>query len=232
MAPRIYRIFLRMPMQEAPLRIFRTFICIKRNSFSPIFMLLPLPFTFFFPQLLSVSPRRPFPSYSLSESTSTFCSFPSILGSVLSSRISLLYIRLTPLHCNFQPFLLLRPSVLFATHCLSTLCVFSRNSNASSTLEYLFFALNFVLQVTILPRRFSLWRFSHRYSTLLLFLINACVCYRVSLTLSLYFSAYGSSYTCLLLFFFFLYLLCPVIYPFSYISNIFIACSFIYFFSL
>lgn len=35
-----------------------------------------------------------------------------------------------------------------------------------------------------------------------------------------------------IIFFVSLYLLCPVIYPLSYISNIFIACSSIYFFSL
>lgn len=55
-------------------------------SYSSIFMLPPLPFTFFFPQLLSVFPTPISFLYPLSESTSTFCPSPSILGSAPSIR--------------------------------------------------------------------------------------------------------------------------------------------------
>lgn len=51
-----------MPIQEAPLRIFRTFICIKRIPPLPPFLCClhrPLPFSFL---NCCLSSRRPFPS--------------------------------------------------------------------------------------------------------------------------------------------------------------------------
>lgn len=56
------------------------------SSSSSIFMLPFLPFTFFFPQLLSVFSTPISFLYPLSESISTFCPFPFILGSTPNIR--------------------------------------------------------------------------------------------------------------------------------------------------
>lgn len=74
----------------------------------------------------------------LSESTSTFCSRRPLLSRLSTRTRCFAFIRPSaPLHCTFQPYPL-TPLPSFATYCLSPLCVSPRNSNASSTLEYLF----------------------------------------------------------------------------------------------
>lgn len=112
-------------------------------------MLLPSPFAFSFPNYSRLPPRRPFPSYPLSESTSTFCFSPSILSSAPSTRCFVSIPPSAPLHCNFQPFLSLLPP-FFSPHTAYLLFVFFQgtqmlllHSNISSTLLTLFSKLLF-----------------------------------------------------------------------------------------
>lgn len=127
----------------------------------------------------------------------------------------------TSLHCILQPF----PANLFPIiHCLSTLCVSPRVSNASSALEYLFYTLNLVLQVTI----------SLGVSSAMFFLAVIPYFYCFSLTplcsllsfrptLPFYFSAYVSFHI------FVCFHLSPVLYfssrlvhPLSYFNTLFL----------
>lgn len=129
-----------MPIQEAPLRVFRTFICIKRIPPPPLFYyaLPPLPSPAPIPlPLARYLADVCFLPHPLSESTSTFCSLPSISAQHAHSLFRF-YTSFYPssLYLSTLSPLALLPS--FATYCLSPLCVSSRNSNTSSTLEYLF----------------------------------------------------------------------------------------------
>lgn len=161
-----------MPIQEAPLRVFRTFICMKRIPPSPLFYyVLPRSLPISFPRLLA---DVYFLLHPLSESTSTFCSLrPSISAQHAYSLFhfytsfcsSSLYLSTLSPYTSAPP---LRHILLISSLCFS------------EELECLLYArislLNLVLQVTILLLSpFSSWYFSCRYSTLLLFLVNAFV---------------------------------------------------------
>lgn len=163
-----------MPIPEAPLRVFRTFICIKR---------IPLPPSLFY--CVPLSSPLPFSSCLLLATQPTSASFyirylkalplsvlPAVL-SRLSTRtlvVSLLYVLLplfiipfNPTPCPLSPYTAYLPFVfLRGTRMLP---LYARIS-----------LLNLVHQVTILLLSpFSPRYFSCRYSTLLLFLVNAFV---------------------------------------------------------
>lgn len=199
-------------IQKAPLRIFRTFICIKRiPPLRPFLCCLSGSLPFF---LYNCS-RRSFSSpirYLWKHFYFLFLSLYSRLNTKYTRYFASIHPS-APLHCNFQPFLSsLSSSALFATHCLSTLCVFSRNSNASSTLEYLLTLFSKLL-FYYFTSPFFLAKF---FSTVIQhFYYFSLMCYRASLILSLYFSAYVSSYTSVCFYFFYL----PLSFTSCYIST-------------
>lgn len=165
-----------MPIQEAPLKVFRTFICIKRipPPPPPLFYYVPLSLSTSFPCLLIAT---------LPTSASFYIRYLKALPlSVLSALLSRLSTRtrLFRFYTSFYPSSLYlstlspcTPAVLHHILLISPLC-------SSEELECLLYArislLNLVLQVTILLLSpFSSRYFSCRYSTLLLFLVNAFV---------------------------------------------------------
>lgn len=147
----------------------------KADSSSSTFLLRSPPLSIPFPcLLLATSPT------SASFYIRYLKALPLSVLSTLLSRLStrnrcFTFIRPSAsLHCTFQPYpLTLLPSFIRYILLISPLC-------SSEELECLLYArislLNLVLQVTILLLSpFSPWYFSCRYSTLLLFLVNAFV---------------------------------------------------------
>lgn len=162
-----------MPIPEAPLRVFRTFICIKRIPLPPslfycVPLSSPLPFSL---ASCSLPSRRLLPSTSAIWKHFHFLfSPPFYLG---SARVLSLF-RFYTSFCPSSLYLSTLPHVLFRhIPLIYPLCF-------SEELECFLYArislLNLVHQVTILLLTpFSPRYFSCRYSTLLLFLVNAFV---------------------------------------------------------
>lgn len=157
-----------MPIQKTPLRVFRTFIYIKRIPPPPLFYyVLPNSLSISFPCLLA---DVYFLLHPLSKSTSTFCSFHP---SISAHHVFRFYTFLCPSSLYFSTLSPYTSAFLRHILLISSLCF-------SEELERLLYArislLNLVLQVTILLLSpFSPRYFSCRYSTLLLFLVNAFV---------------------------------------------------------
>lgn len=163
-----------MPIQKTPLRVFRTFICIKRIPPPPLFYFVhPLSTPCSCLLACSLPRRRLLPSTSAIWKHFHFLFSPPFYISVQRTRCFAFIRPSAPLHCTFQPSSPRTSALLRHMLLIYPLCF-------SEELEYLLHArislLNLVLQDTILLLSpFSPRYFSCRYSTLLLFLVNAFV---------------------------------------------------------
>lgn len=158
-----------MPIQEAPLRVFRTFICIKRIPPPPLFYYVAPP------QSHSLPPWR-----CLLPSTSAIWKHFHFLFSPPSSISAQHAYSLFRFYTSFCPSSLYLSTLSPYTSALLRHILLISSLCFSEELECLLYArislLNLVLQVTILLLSpFSPRYFSCRYSTLLLFLVNAFV---------------------------------------------------------
>lgn len=144
-----------MPIQEAPLRVFWTFICIKRIPPPPLFYYVP-PHHLRLHSLASLFATLPtFASFYiryLKALPLSVLSPPFYLGSARVGTRCFAFIHPSaPLHCTFQPYPLATPVPLRHILLISPLCFAGA---AEEELECLLYArislLNLVLQVTIL----------------------------------------------------------------------------------